>query len=120
MLSNFLIVRKYLVFLVFMWLFWRPGCPFGGMSPKPKTFKQNAGAADECFLLLFLCIRTTCPPDFEIFIHEINVTDATVGHSKWFPYVLLSTHTQRESCCEMGQISEIRTMFCRETRYRVC
>jgi hypothetical protein len=47
----------------------------------PLTFEQNAGAADEGFLLFLLCVRTGCPPDFQIFVHKVNITDATVGHS---------------------------------------
>jgi len=57
------------------------------------TVEQNASAAGKGFLFLFLRIRTCCPPDFQVFINKINITNATVGHSKRFPHVFLSAHT---------------------------
>lgn len=56
------------------------------------TVEQNTSAANKGFLLLLFRICTRSPSDFQIFIHKVNVTNTAVGHSKWFPQVLLEAH----------------------------
>ena len=54
------------------------------------TIEQYASAANKGFFLLLFCVCTGSPPDLQIFVHKINVTDTTVGHSKRLPQVLLA------------------------------
>ena len=54
------------------------------------TIDQYAGAANKGFFLLLFRVCTRSPPDFQIFVYKVNVTDTTVRHPKWLPQVLLT------------------------------
>ena len=83
--------EKYLYFFIFTLLLLcsrRWGCSCVGRSF--STIEQYASAANKGFLLLLFCVCTGSPPDLQIFVNKVNVTNTTVGHSKRLPQVLLA------------------------------
>jgi len=58
------------------------------VGPTFLTIDQYAGAANKGFFLLLFRVCTRSPPDFQIFVYKVNVTDTTVRHPKRLPQVL--------------------------------